>query len=59
MNERILQIAKLLHKCEALLNDIKAEMSRTSQRLRKRKKRKSLIGKIRDEVVNIISINAR
>ena len=34
-------------------------MSRTFQRPRKRKKRKSEIGKIDDEVLNIISINAR
>ena len=42
MTERRLQMAKLIHKCEVLLNDIEAEMSTTSQRPRKRKKEEEL-----------------
>ena len=56
--QRRLQMAKLLDKCEVLLDDIQAEMLRTYQRPRKRKKRKREFGKI-NEVLNIISINAR
>ena len=53
--ERRLQMEKLLHKCEVLLDDINVEISRTS----KRQKRKIERGKIKGEVLNIISINAR
>ena len=53
--------AKLLHKCEELIYDINNDISRNFQKPRKSKKqnKESDICNIKDEVLNIVSINAR
>ena len=53
--EHRLQMENLLYKCDVLLDDINVEIARTSQR----QKRRNKMSKIKDEVLNIISINAR
>ena len=57
--------AKLLHKCEELIDEINNDINKGNpkifQRQRKNKKRKKEIdiGRIKEEELNIISINAR